>query len=61
MHCRGRSWREVEQYPARHVVVTGGEPMIAPEIVALTERCATRSAHHDRDRGHGLRAGGAAT
>src|SRR5215469_9962101 len=22
---------EVEQYPARHVVVTGGEPMIAPE------------------------------
>ena len=28
---------EVEQYPARHVVVTGGEPMIAPEIVALTE------------------------
>ena len=28
---------EVERYPARHVVVTGGEPMIAPEIVALTE------------------------
>jgi 7-carboxy-7-deazaguanine synthase len=24
-------------HPARHVVVTGGEPMIAPEIVALTE------------------------
>jgi 7-carboxy-7-deazaguanine synthase len=24
------------QYPARHVVVTGGEPMIAPEIEALT-------------------------
>jgi len=30
--------REVEAYPARHVVVTGGEPMIAPEIVPLTER-----------------------
>jgi 7-carboxy-7-deazaguanine synthase len=28
---------EVERYPARHVVVTGGEPMIAPEIVELTE------------------------
>src|SRR3954469_7526374 len=25
-------------YGAAHVVVTGGEPMIAPEIVALTER-----------------------
>ena len=24
-------------HPAAHVVVTGGEPMIAPEIVALTE------------------------
>src|SRR5277367_4022086 len=24
------------QYPAGHVVVTGGEPMIAPEIEALT-------------------------
>jgi len=29
---------EVKAHPARHVVVTGGEPMIAPEIVALTER-----------------------
>jgi 7-carboxy-7-deazaguanine synthase len=28
----------VKTYRARHVVVTGGEPMIAPEIVALTER-----------------------
>jgi len=27
----------VRRFPARHVVVTGGEPMIAPEIVALTE------------------------
>ena len=32
---------EVERYPARHVVVTGGEPMIAPEIVQLTELLAT--------------------
>jgi 7-carboxy-7-deazaguanine synthase len=29
---------EVKAYPARHVVVTGGEPLISPEIVALTER-----------------------
>src|SRR5438067_3838276 len=28
----------VNAHPARHVVVTGGEPMIAPEIIALTER-----------------------
>jgi len=28
---------EVEKHPARHAVITGGEPMIAPEIVALTE------------------------
>lgn len=27
---------EVRAHPARHVVVTGGEPMIAPEIVPLT-------------------------
>jgi 7-carboxy-7-deazaguanine synthase len=33
---------EVERYPARHVVVTGGEPMIAPEIVALTEMLRAR-------------------
>ena len=29
---------EVRAHPARHVVVTGGEPMIAPGIVALTQR-----------------------
>jgi 7-carboxy-7-deazaguanine synthase len=28
--------RVAAQYPARHVVVTGGEPMISPEIEALT-------------------------
>ncbi|MGE5645124.1 MAG: 7-carboxy-7-deazaguanine synthase QueE [Acidobacteriota bacterium] len=27
---------EVRRYPARHVVVTGGEPMIAPGLVELT-------------------------
>jgi 7-carboxy-7-deazaguanine synthase len=29
---------EVRSYPATHAVVTGGEPMIAPEIVPLTVR-----------------------
>ena len=28
---------EVKAHPARHVVVTGGEPMIAPEIIPLCE------------------------
>jgi len=32
--------REVERHGASHVVVTGGEPMIAPEIVELTRRLA---------------------
>ncbi len=29
---------EVKAHPVRHVVVTGGEPMISPEIVQLTHR-----------------------
>ena len=28
---------EAEKYPARHVVVTGGEPMIAPAVVPPTQ------------------------
>jgi 7-carboxy-7-deazaguanine synthase len=32
--------QEVERFGASHVVVTGGEPMIAPEIVELTRRLA---------------------
>ncbi|HET9319772.1 MAG TPA: 7-carboxy-7-deazaguanine synthase QueE, partial [Bryobacteraceae bacterium] len=36
---------QVEAYPARYVVVTGGEPMIAPEIVSLTERLRARGLH----------------
>lgn len=27
----------VQKYPARHAVITGGEPMIAPDIIRLTE------------------------
>lgn len=33
----GEILADVRRYPARYVVVTGGEPMIAPEIVPLTE------------------------
>jgi 7-carboxy-7-deazaguanine synthase len=36
---------EVAAHPARHVVVTGGEPMIAPDIVALTARLRARGMH----------------
>ncbi len=36
---------EVAAHPARHVVVTGGEPMIAPDIIALTERLRGRGLH----------------
>jgi 7-carboxy-7-deazaguanine synthase len=36
---------EVGAHPARHVVVTGGEPMIAPDIIALTERLRGRNLH----------------
>jgi 7-carboxy-7-deazaguanine synthase len=34
----GQITEAVAAYRAAHVVVTGGEPMIAPEIVSLTER-----------------------
>jgi 7-carboxy-7-deazaguanine synthase len=37
--------REVAEHPARHVVVTGGEPMIAPGIVELTEALKTLGLH----------------
>ena len=37
--------RQVGAYPAKHVVVTGGEPMIAPEIIALTERLHALNLH----------------
>ena len=41
----GEIVNEVSQYPARHVVVTGGEPMIAPGIVNLTERLREHRLH----------------
>jgi 7-carboxy-7-deazaguanine synthase len=36
---------EVRAHPARHVVITGGEPMIQPEIVALTQRLRVAGLH----------------
>ena len=36
---------EVKAHPARHVVVTGGEPMIMPEVVPLTERLRALGLH----------------
>jgi 7-carboxy-7-deazaguanine synthase len=37
--------QEVRAHPARHVVVTGGEPMIAPEILPLTGRLRALGVH----------------
>jgi 7-carboxy-7-deazaguanine synthase len=37
--------QEAAAHPARHVVVTGGEPMIAPEILPLTERLRSLGMH----------------
>ncbi len=36
---------QVGAHPARHVVVTGGEPMISPEIVAFTGQLRARNLH----------------
>jgi 7-carboxy-7-deazaguanine synthase len=41
----GEIVERVLESPTRHVVVTGGEPMIAPEIVPLTERLRTAGLH----------------
>ncbi|OGQ78175.1 MAG: radical SAM protein [Deltaproteobacteria bacterium RIFCSPLOWO2_12_FULL_60_19] len=44
-----RSFKEImaaaAKYPARHVVVTGGEPLLAPEIEELTKRLKQRAYH----------------
>ena len=36
---------KVAAYPARHVVLTGGEPMIMPEIIPLTQALKSRGYH----------------
>jgi len=35
----------VAEYPARHVVITGGEPMVMPDIVPLTAALKSRGYH----------------
>lgn len=47
----GKEWtieqilRHVEEYPSRHIVITGGEPLLAPGIEDLTCRLKSRGAH----------------
>ncbi len=47
----GREWsvgkilREARKYPARHVVITGGEPLLALEIEELTQELKRNGAH----------------
>ncbi len=47
----GKSWsvekicREAKKYPTRHVVLTGGEPLLAPEIEELTAALKGAGAH----------------
>src|ERR1041384_3573320 len=36
---------EAKSYPARHAVLTGGEPLIAAEIEALSERLKAENFH----------------
>ena len=48
---QGKPWslpkilREIDNYPARHVVITGGEPLLAAEIGELTRQLKQRGAH----------------
>lgn len=47
----GKNWSvtklvgEIGKYPTRHVVITGGEPLLAPDIVELTAQLKRRDAH----------------
>ena len=47
----GKTWSikkilcEIARYPTRHVVVTGGEPLLAPDIEDLTVQLKQRGAH----------------
>jgi len=47
----GKDWsiekilRRVVRYPSRHVVITGGEPLLAPGIEELTEQLKRNGAH----------------
>ena len=36
---------EIAQYPSRHVVITGGEPLLAPDLADLASQLKQRGAH----------------
>ena len=36
---------EIAQYPSRHVVITGGEPLLAPDLAELASQLKQRGAH----------------
>src|ERR1700754_5082939 len=38
--------REIARYPARHVVLTGGEPMIAKDLAALAHGIKQHASQH---------------
>jgi 7-carboxy-7-deazaguanine synthase len=48
---KGKQWsltkilREIGKYPARHVVITGGEPLLVAEMGELTRQLEHRGAH----------------
>lgn len=48
---QGKKWslaqivREVEKFPSRHVVITGGEPLLAADIQKLTDQLRSRGAY----------------
>ena len=49
---------QVEEWDTRHVVVTGGEPMLFAELIPLCDAAARdRPAHHDRNGRHAVSAG----
>jgi 7-carboxy-7-deazaguanine synthase len=41
----GKILRKVATYPARHVVITGGEPLLSPEVVELSAAIKQQGAH----------------
>ena len=47
----GRSWSvekilgEIDKYPTRHVVITGGEPLMAPDLEELATQLKQRGVH----------------
>ncbi|HSK30323.1 MAG TPA: 7-carboxy-7-deazaguanine synthase QueE [Candidatus Limnocylindria bacterium] len=49
--AEGKNWsiakilREVEKHPARYLVITGGEPLLAPEIEILARQLKNRGSH----------------